>query len=301
MWDPRARRFSLRVVYGLGCAAEGIKYNSMVYFLFFFYTQTIGLQPALCGLALLLSLIVDAIVDPVIGCWSDSTRSRLGRRHPFLYAAVLPFSFCFFALFMPPRDLGQQELFTWLPTFAVCTRVSASLFEIPHFSLSAELSRDYDERSKLQSWRTAFSWAFGITNALLVLMVFLPDTSEYPKGLLNPAGWKWAALTGACGILIVTLCLAIGTQRAALAAQPESAAVPALSVSDLWTGFREAFNIASFRYVVLAGLSVQIAFGTHEVLNQHQAVHFWNFNSRQLAIVIAAIMTGAIAVPFVTG
>ena len=51
MWDPRARRFSLRVVYGLGCAAEGIKYNSMVYFLFFFYTQTIGLQPALCGLA----------------------------------------------------------------------------------------------------------------------------------------------------------------------------------------------------------------------------------------------------------
>ena len=65
----------------LGSVAYGIKDNE-AYFLLLFYGTVVGLEPALAGTALLIALLVDAVSDPIVGYWSDNTRSRLGRRHP---------------------------------------------------------------------------------------------------------------------------------------------------------------------------------------------------------------------------
>jgi Na+/melibiose symporter-like transporter len=77
----------LKLAYGMGLSAEGIKNNAFNLFLLFYYQQIVGLDSALCGLALFIALCFDGIVDPAIGVWSDGLKSRLGRRHPFMYAS----------------------------------------------------------------------------------------------------------------------------------------------------------------------------------------------------------------------
>ena len=78
------------------------------------------------GFALLLALVVDAFSDPLIGRWSDRVRTRLGRRHPFLYTAVVPVSVCYFCLWLPP-DMSQAETFGWLLVFTVGMRLSLTM------------------------------------------------------------------------------------------------------------------------------------------------------------------------------
>ncbi len=78
-----------RWAYGSGGAAYGVLYNAH-FFVLIYYSQVLGLDPGLAGLAVGVGLVFDAITDPLIGYLSDSTRSRLGRRHPGLYASILP-------------------------------------------------------------------------------------------------------------------------------------------------------------------------------------------------------------------
>jgi MFS family permease len=70
-----------RLVYGFGSVAFGVKDNGFSYFLLLYYSQAIGLDSRLVGLAITIALVFDAFADPLIGYWSDNLRSRWGRRH----------------------------------------------------------------------------------------------------------------------------------------------------------------------------------------------------------------------------
>ena len=148
----------VKLAYGLGSAAYGIKDNGFAYFLLLFYGTVVGLEPALAGTALLIALLVDAVSDPVVGYWSDNTRSRLGRRHPFMYASALPVALCYFLLWQPP-ELSNQGLFLYLLAFAILIRTLITFFETPSSALMPELTQDYDERTTVQAWRHFFGWA----------------------------------------------------------------------------------------------------------------------------------------------
>ena len=91
-----------RVLFGVGSIAEGVKNTAFNVFLLFYYNQVLGVSGTLTGTAIFLALCVDAVADPLIGSLSDGWRSRLGRRHPFMYAAALPMAVCFALLFLPP-------------------------------------------------------------------------------------------------------------------------------------------------------------------------------------------------------
>jgi Na+/melibiose symporter-like transporter len=86
----------LRVVYGIGNLPEGVKTAAFGFFLLFYYNQVLGLSGSLAGVALLVAMCFDAVSDPLVGSWSDFTRSKWGRRHPFMYLAAVPFALCFF-------------------------------------------------------------------------------------------------------------------------------------------------------------------------------------------------------------
>ena len=79
-----------RIAYGVGGAAGGIKNNGFEYVLLLFYSQVLGLPAVLVVLAMGIALVLDAISDPVVGYWSDNWRSKYGRRHPFMYATLVP-------------------------------------------------------------------------------------------------------------------------------------------------------------------------------------------------------------------
>src|SRR5688572_3563819 len=89
----------LKLAYGVGQVSEGAKNAAMGAFLIFYYSQVLGMPPALASSGVGTSLIFDALDDPLIGSISDHWRSKWGRRHPFMFASILPFALCFFLLF----------------------------------------------------------------------------------------------------------------------------------------------------------------------------------------------------------
>ena len=141
-------------MFAAGQIPEGVQSTSFGFFLLFFYNQVLGLSGFMTSLAIVVALLVDAISDPVIGSWSDSLRSRWGRRHPFMYAGAIPFAISFYLLFAPPAGMTELQTFAWLVVFSVLTRTTQSVYSIPHSSLTAELSPDYQERTLLSSLRS---------------------------------------------------------------------------------------------------------------------------------------------------
>lgn len=102
---PPARRLrrSVMTSYGFGAAAYGVKDSGFGTFLLLFYNQVIGVPAATVGFVIMCALIIDAFVDPTIGFLSDRTRSRWGRRHPWLYGAALPIMLGWVMLWHPPQ------------------------------------------------------------------------------------------------------------------------------------------------------------------------------------------------------
>ena len=97
--------------YAIGNMPFSVKDAAFVNFVVFYYTQVLGLSGTLTGLAMFVALTWDAISDPVVGSWSDTLRTRWGRRHPLLVAGGLPTALLFLALFNPPDDLEQMGTF----------------------------------------------------------------------------------------------------------------------------------------------------------------------------------------------
>ena len=94
------------------------------------------------------ALVLDAFIDPMVGILSDRTRSRWGRRHPWMYASALPIAIGWLLLWNPPAGGPRRCLLGWLFVTAVITRSAVSCFEVPSQALTPELTTDYDERTR---------------------------------------------------------------------------------------------------------------------------------------------------------
>ena len=138
---------SSKLAYGLGSIAFGIKNNGFDYFFLIFYSQVMGVDAYLVGVALLIAMVVDAFSDPLIGYMSDNTRSRWGRRHPFMYFAALPVALSYYFMWNPPASLSGNDLFPYIVVMAIFVRTLITVYEIPSSALVAEMTQDYDERT----------------------------------------------------------------------------------------------------------------------------------------------------------
>jgi len=85
-----------KLYYGVGQTAEGLKNGAFGVFLLFYYSQVLGLGASYAGLAVGIALVFDAITDPLAGSISDRFKSRFGRRHPFIYASIIPLALAFY-------------------------------------------------------------------------------------------------------------------------------------------------------------------------------------------------------------
>jgi Na+/melibiose symporter-like transporter len=147
----------VKLAYGLGQLVEGVSTTVYGTFLFFLYTALLGLPGSLVGAATGIALVVDAVADPMLGSWSDNTRSRWGRRIPFMAIGAPIVALGIGLAFSPPHGLRTMALFAWLLAISLILRFAVSVFNLPFVALGAELSEDYAERSSIVAWR-ALSW-----------------------------------------------------------------------------------------------------------------------------------------------
>jgi Na+/melibiose symporter-like transporter len=286
---PLGRRHKL--AYGIGQIAEGLKNGAFEVFLLFYYNQVLGLPGTLAGAALMIALIFDAVTDPLAGSLSDSTRSRWGRRHPWMVAAALPLGLSTFALFSPPEGLDTGALFAWLTGGAIAVRASMTLYHVPHNSLGAELSEDYVERTRVVGYRVVFGvLGLGLAPAL-GFFVFLREGPE-GAGIRDQSAYiAYAATLGV--LMVVTVWIsAFGTWSRIPYLPRDATRSEAFSFGRMARELRSALVGSSFG-VLFAGVIVYFVLrGLQSSLGLHLNAHFWGLTSQQMGILVFPMIVG---------
>ncbi|WP_337186322.1 MFS transporter [Phenylobacterium sp.] len=290
-----------KLSYGLGEAAEGVKTATLETFLFFFYVQVVGLSGSLTGLALLIALVFDGITDPIIGNISDNFRSRLGRRHPFLYLAPVPLAICLFLLFSPPDTLSQWGLFAWLLGFTAVGRLMQSFYFVPHMALGAELSSDFKERVSVSGYRAMFAYIGRLTVLGLAFSLFFRPTEAFPNGQLNPDAYQPLALICGAIVIVVIFASALGTQRRAQEGYARGTANGSLATGSggLIRNLLTAFRLKAFTIYFVAILISYVLGGVQAALNIHLNTYFWRLPPTGVQAVLVANVFGFMAGAFI--
>ena len=276
-----------KLAYGFGSVAYGVKDNGFSFLLLLYYNQVIGVPALIVSTALSVVLVIDAIVDPLIGYASDNTHSRWGRRHPWMYAAALPIALAWLALWMPPENLPDSAMFVYLVVVASSVRVLISFYEIPATSLVTDLTRDYDERTSFLSFRYFFGWYGGLTIFILALYVLLTPTPEQPIGQLNQEGYYRYAILGSVMMFVAILVTAAGTHRHI----PTFAPAPPKQPFNIRRIFGEVFQALSHRpFLIMIGVAVfhYASAGLTAAMVTYVRTYFWGLTAAQIATVSLA-------------
>ncbi|MBK8616534.1 MAG: MFS transporter [Anaerolineales bacterium] len=148
--------FWLKLLYGSG--DWGISSIGMMRSIFYalYLTDVVGIEPRLASIGALVGVVWDAINDPLIGMISDRLKTRWGRRRPFLLWFAFPFGLSFVILWSAPNWESQIALTVYVTLAFMISDTLTTLVAMPYLALTPELTRDYDERTSLSSFRTVF-------------------------------------------------------------------------------------------------------------------------------------------------
>jgi len=176
---PETLSFREKLTYGLGDIAHSVGPGTILPFWYlFFLTDVARLRPDLAGLTILIGGIWDAVNDPLIGLLSDRTRSRWGRRRPFLLFGALPYGVTFMLMWLVPPIDSQILISLYYAGIYILFDTVMTAVSCPYYALTPELTLDHDERTSLTSYRMFISIVAGLAAALGFALVLDAAPSE---------------------------------------------------------------------------------------------------------------------------
>lgn len=271
-------RIGTKFFYGSGAAAEAAIHITFNTFNFLFYNNVLGLSGTLTGLAITIALVFDAVSDPVVGSISDRWKSRLGRRHPFLYLSAIPLGMCFVALYSPPTFLEDLGLFIWFTVFTVGLRISLTFYHVPHLALGAELSDDYKERSVVYAYNSILGMVGGSTAYFLAWTYFgRVEGGVSEAGNFLPIGLVVGGLA-----MAVVFISAFYTQDQIPRLKQVVDDLPPFSLKQLWEEVWDCFQNRNYLWLLLGLLCLSATNGIREAMNAYIGLFFWELKPDQL-------------------
>jgi len=292
---PRAARLPLghKIGYGFGQLVEITVTSMLSIFALYYTTQVCGVPGALAGLALGAGLVIDAILDPLIGSLSDNWRSRLGRRIPFMIVGLIPLVLSFNLLFALPSTIGSTGQFLWVLAVSVMLRVSISIYGLPYQALGVDFTDDYTERSSMATWR----WGIGIIGTFAVIGLGYGVFLKGPDGLSNRSGYLSLTLTLST-LVIAGAVVAIRTGLLARHLHGDAAPAEQARLYRFLDEVREVFRNRTFRVLFGATVLLQISQGVNQALSMHISIFYWRLTTAQMqAFSMAAVLGLVFAAP----
>jgi GPH family glycoside/pentoside/hexuronide:cation symporter len=190
-----------KIAYGSGDTGFSLTFTILGAYFAIFLTDVVGLSPGVAAAAVFIGRSWDYVNDPIIGYISDKTRSKLGRRRPYLLFGALPFALTFAMLWWKPPFASSIALAAYYAVAYLLFDTAATFAYMPYFALTPELTSDYDERTSLTSYRMFFSIAAGLLAFIIPLQIvdtFRPENES--KVLIMGVSFAFAS---AAPLLIV--------------------------------------------------------------------------------------------------
>lgn len=281
----------VQFLYGLGALASAAKTVPITLFLMLYWNQIVGLSAFTVSAIVMVSLVFDAVFDPLVGAWSDRLRTRWGRRLPLMYAAIVPMSVLFIMLWTPPR-FTPFGIEIYLAAVLLALRLCDTLFELPHLALVPELTRDYDQRTRLLTIRSLFEAVGGIGISALAYNVFLRERADGSGGVLSAEGYpSFALFTG----MVIVACLLVCTIGLHRRIAGLTASVPQPQSRSLFAHMRRSFSSPGFRRLALAAMLIALGSGMGSALGLYWLLYFYRFTQAEISLLFLPAMIGLAA------
>lgn len=183
-----------KMKYGVGDFGMAVVTAMLQFSMLFYYTDVVGVKPGLAGTAMLVGKITwDLINDTLFGYLEDKTKSRWGKRRPYLIFGALPFALSFWGVFSIPKGLGDTAYFFLIIGSFILFDTFHTLTATAYSAMTAEITEDYNERTSLSTYRMVFSVIGYIAGA--GVSGVLADVYSKAFGVTVAQGWSLVALT----------------------------------------------------------------------------------------------------------
>lgn len=260
--------FWTKLTYGMGAVAHNIIGNGIGMLALPIYNIGLGVSASAIGLALGLPRIIDSILDPIMGNITDNTRSRFGRRRPYIIFGGIAVGLLFALLWNPNPHWSKNALALFFLIVSMLYYVMFTVWGIPYGALGFEISYDYEERTNIQAYKAFLGGLFGFALPWFYTMCFwdwrkLFDshvgsivkrvgelTVKSSKPGAEVAGAAVIGILGGIIIIATALIPALCKERAEVQTQEKM---------DLVSAFKSTFR--NKPYLIVTGVSVLMFFG----------------------------------------
>jgi GPH family glycoside/pentoside/hexuronide:cation symporter len=267
--------FPKKIAYGLGAFVNNLLADSigrMVIVL----NLGLGMNPAMVGLLAALPRLTDAITDPLMGYISDNTRSRWGRRRPYIFTGAISVGIVFALLWQLPPGQSENFYFWVFLGGSLIFYLAYTVFVTPWVALGYELTPDYHERTRLMGTQNFI----GQTAYLLTPYTVAIMSSSYFAGDMVEGASKWAIVVGIAVVVIGVMPAIFLRERFSDLAAEETAdkrtesagSVVLRNMKDFFGGFAETLKSVEFlklglaTFLVFNGFILIAAFQTYVII-----------------------------------
>ena len=241
--------------YAIGQIGTSVPYNLVIFYLLFFFTDVAGIEPGFAGTIFLIAVLWAAIADPTIGIISDNLRTRFGRRRPILLIMSVFYmlvTFLLFTVFDFSSDFARNAYFVIM---AILWFTGMTCTEVPLYSLGAEITKDFDERTSIRALSSLFVY---VSVLIAVNLPNLITSIAASQGATLQTGWSITGL--ACGIIAsIAILIAwkstkgreliVGKSEDLVKEKPETQ-----RDGNLFTMVRDTFKVKPVKFIVLANM-----------------------------------------------
>jgi GPH family glycoside/pentoside/hexuronide:cation symporter len=247
-----------KILYGIADIGLALEQAAVQFFLLFYFTDIAGINPGLAATALMVSKLTwDAVNDPLFGWWSDRTKSRWGRRRPFMLLAAVPMGLAFWLMFSLPQGLtGWLAFLAVLGTYLLFDTFH-TMISMAYYAMTAEMSTDYKERTSITATRMVFSivgYILGAAATTIVVGLFASSL-----GWTERASWSGMGLTFGVVATVVVLTTAFSVRRKPVVNTKPSEIPPVSAViktlrNKPFVKFLIATGLASIAFTLITSL-----------------------------------------------
>lgn len=287
---------SKKIYYGVGSLGYSAISTTLSNFIMFFGTTVLGVSGTLIGIAVSISVVWDAVSDPIVGHYSDNLNSPLGKRHPLMLVGILGMAAFNLIIWLIPVSASEGVKFIWILSSLLSIQTFCTLFATPYLALGLDMTKDPHEQTSLQAIKTIF-FLLGMVLPTIFMFIFMPSGSS--QGQLSAVGYINISYVSSAICLIVGIITYFGTLKSAT--PYENIPVKKEKISAVFSDIKNILKKKNYRNIIV-GYSVSlIASSILTGAGLHMFTYCFHFNSQQISIIMGALLFGTMLSQLVWG
>ena len=288
--------FKHKFCYGIGNLGYSVVSQTITNFFMFFGTSVLKISGTLIGVAIAISTVWDAVCDPVVGYVSDRKSFGLfGHRNGYILVGTIGVCLCNLLIWFVPMNVKVWLKFLWVLVALVLNETFCSLYATPYGALGGDLASDYNDRTVVQIIKTIF-FILGMILPSVLLQIFMPSSSEFSQGQLNPIGYRKMAILCSVFMLLSGLVCVFGTLKFSKQNDQTSSNIKPekFAFKKLFLGFANGLKNKQERIVVF-GYSVSMISATFLTgVGMHFFTYCFGYNSFNITILLVSLLVGMV-------